>query len=87
MTPPSDSLLALPAHLIKMSVSGDSRSRSDPLDVSSAFTTDVLGYEDRRRKREELRNARRSIDDDDNDREFRRLMRTYFAIASQHYLK
>lgn len=69
-----------------MSESGDSRSRSDPLDVSSVLTVDDLGYEDRRRKHEELRNARIS-NDDEHEREFRRLMRNDPDIASQHNLQ
>ena len=73
-------------NLSRMSASGYSISRSDPLDVSSVPTADVLGYEDTRRKREELRNARRP-NDDENDREFRRLMRKYNDIASQNDIR
>ena len=68
-----------------MTASGDSRARSDPVGVRRALIADVLGYEDRRRTREELRSARRSIDDE-KDCEFRRLMRTYLDIASQNDL-
>ena len=52
------------------------------MDVSRVPTADVLGYEDRRRRREELRNARRP-NDDEHDTEFRQLMRKHPDIASK----
>lgn len=55
------------------------------MDVSCVPTADVLGYEDRRINREELRSARRS-NDDENDRVFRILMRKYPDTASQNDL-
>ena len=69
-----------------MSDSGDSRTRSDPLDLSRALTADFLGYEDRRRTREELGSDRRS-NYAGHDREFRRLMRKHPDIANHNYLK
>ena len=80
---------------LKMSSDSNSMSRSDPHEIGSPSTEDFVGYENRGRIREQMINSQRtgvsgvSTADavNDEDREYRRLMRENPDIANQNDMR
>lgn len=71
-------------------MSSNSRSRSDPNKIGSQATEDIVGYENRRKRRKQMRNSQRTVSGvpaadaaNDLDREYRRMMKDNPDIANQ----
>ena len=75
----------------RLKMSSDSRSRSDPNEIGSPSTEDVVGYESRRRRREPMKHSQRTgvsgvataDASNDEDSEYRRLMIEIPDIANK----